>query len=372
MTHRPVLICLLLLTFTRLEIDASRPSLARFEFSQAHMGTRFRIVLYATNQEIATQASDAAFERIARLDGIMSDYRETSELMSLCRRAGGPPIRVSNELFRVLTKSQQLARQSNGAFDITIGPVVRLWRQARRTKELPDRQRLAQALDLSGYDKIHLQPKTRSVRLSKPGMLLDLGGIAKGYAADEAIATLKQHGIHSALVAAGGDIVVSNSPPGTDGWIVGIAPLNNPNKTPTRFLSLHNAAVSTSGDAEQHIELNGVRYSHIVDPRTGLGLTGQSSVTVVAPNGITADGTDTTVSVLGPEPGLRLVESIDGTAAFIMQAAERGALRTFQSKRWRHVRQAKPKVNSKLNDAIAVEGRRSSVNSKHAKFQQAW
>jgi thiamine biosynthesis lipoprotein len=308
----------------------------RFEYSQPHMGTQFRIVLYAPDEARAKKVADAAFARIARLDDTMSDYRETSELMVLCRQAGGPPIKISDDLFYVLSKAQELARRTDGAFDVTVGPVVRLWRRARRQRELPDPKRLAEALELVGHEKLRLDDKAQTAQLLKKGMLLDLGGIAKGYAADEAMQVLKQHGIRSALVAAGGDIVVSDPPPGSTGWTIGIAPLGSADQPPTQLLLLRNAAVSTAGDAEQYVEIKGKRYSHILDPKTGVGLIGRRSVTVVAPNGTLSDSLDTAVSVLGPERGLQLIDATEGTAALILQATETG-IRTFESKQWKDV-----------------------------------
>ncbi len=305
---------------------------ARFEFSQAHMGTLFRIVLYAEDQSAAERASGAAFARIAALDAALSDYRDGSELMALCRQAGGPAVRVSQDLFRVLAEAQAMARRSGGAFDVTVGPVVRLWRRARRTGQWPDAPRLAEARARIGYRELALDRRTRSVRLAKPGMLLDLGGIAKGFAAAEALAVLEGFGIRSALVAGGGDIVVSEAPPGAAGWRIAIAPLNR-NGTPPPRLLLRNAAVSTSGDAEQAVEIGGVRYSHIIDPRTGRAVVGRSSVTVVAPAGALADALATAASVLGPRRGLRLVDATPGAAALFLQAS--GAhVRVYPSKRW--------------------------------------
>jgi len=303
---------------------AGESALSRFEFSQPHMGTRFQIIVYARNAATASRASDAAFERIARLDDTMSDYNPGSELMSLCQRAGGPPVPVSDDLFQVLARSQVLAERTDGAFDITVGPVVRLWRRARRQHEMPAADELAHARELVGHEKLRLDPRNRTAQLLKKGMLLDLGGIAKGYAADQALAILKIHGIASALVVAGGEVAVSAPPPGRKGWRVGIAPLESPEKPPTRFLLLHDAAVSTSGDAEQYVELGGTRYSHIVDPRTGIGVVGRSSVTVVASDATTSDGMATAVSVLGPEQGLELLCSTPGTAALIVQATDLG------------------------------------------------
>ena len=307
---------------------AAEPPLTRFEFSQPHMGTRFKIILYAPDAAVAARTADEAFERIARLDDTMSDYRSGSELMSLCHKAGGPPIAVSEDLFRVLSHSQELAKQTGGAFDITAGPVIHLWRRARRRRELPEKKELAQARRLVGTKYLRLDAKARTVQLLKSGMMLDLGGIAKGYAADEALKALAQHGISRALVAAGGDIAVG-APPDQPGWRIGIAPLESPDKPPTRYLLLHDAGVSTSGDAEQHVEIGGKRYSHIIDPRTGRALVGHSSVTVVAPNATASDGLATALSVLGPKRGLALVRSTPHTATLILRASEKGT-QTFE------------------------------------------
>lgn len=320
----------------------------RFEFSQAHMGTRFRVVLYAPDAGTAERASKAAFDRVAHLDDSMSDYRETSELMSLCRRAGGPAVKVSDDLFRVLAASQQLAARSGGAFDVTTGPVVRLWRRARRTQVMPDPARLAEAQALTGYTKMHLDARARTVRLERPGMLLDLGGIAKGFAADEALAVLRKYGVTRALVAAGGDIVAGDAPPGIEGWTVAVLPLDARVKSSSQNLLLKNCAVSTSGDVEQHVEIGGVRYSHIIDPRTGLGLRGQSSVTVVAPDGTTSDAAATAVSVLGPARGVKLIDTTNGAAAFIVQAAGDGT-RVFTSRRWKDIKKAEARAEAKAS-----------------------
>lgn len=308
---------------------AAEPPLTRFEFSQPHMGTRFRIVLYAPDAALAARASDQAFERIARLDNTMTDYQSGSELMSLCRKAGGPPVAVSEDLFRVLAASQELARRSKGAFDITAGPVVHLWRRARRRRELPDAKELCQARRLVGYRLLRLDAKARTAQLLMPGMMLDLGGIAKGYAADEALKVLARHGVTRALVAAGGDIALGAAPPGEPGWRVGIAPLESPESPPSRFLLLHDAGVSTSGDAEQHTEIGGVRYSHIIDPRTGRALTGRSSVTVVAPDATSSDGLATALSVLGPRGARAILRAYPQSGALIVRQSGKGT-QTFE------------------------------------------
>lgn len=298
----------------------------RFEFVQPHMGTVFRIVFYTSDDPSAQRAAEAAFSRIAELDHIMSDYQASSELMQLCRHAGGPPVHVSEDLYRVLSAAQEIARESDGAFDVTVGPLVRLWRRARRQHELPEQARLVQALALVGYKKLRLDAQAHTAQLLKSGMLLDLGGIAKGYAADETLRVLKRHSIDRALVAGGGDIAVSREPPdnASAGWRIAVASLDWPKDQPNRYVALRDGGISTSGDLEQHVDIDGTRYSHIVNPKTGRALTGRSSVTVMARNGMTADALATAVSVLGIERGLELVKSIPGTAALICQS-EKGA-----------------------------------------------
>ncbi len=311
----------------------ARPANERFEFTEPHMGTTFRIVLYAADEASAKKAAKAAFARVAELNAIMSDYQPTSELMKLCDKAGGEPVKVSAELFEVLKKAEEFSRLTDGAFDVSIGPVVRLWRRARRTREMPKAEEIRKALDLVDYRKIKLDPNGRTVQLLLMNMLLDLGSIGKGYAADAALAVLRQHGITSALVAAGGDIAVGDAPPDAPGWKVGVAPLKNPEVLSMYYLLLKNAGVSTSGDSEQFVEINGKRYSHIVDPKTGVGLVGRRSVTVVAPNATTSDGMDTGLCVLGVERGLKIVEERKDVAALFVFESDKG-IETTMSKRF--------------------------------------
>jgi thiamine biosynthesis lipoprotein len=264
----------------------------------------------------------------------MSDYRPTSELMQLCQKAIRKPVKVSEELFFILEKSREFSDRSGGAFDVTVGPVVRLWRRARKGKRLPDPEELAEARALVGYKMMKLDRKNRTVELAKEGMRLDLGAIGKGYAGDEAVKVLKKQGLPRCLVAAAGDIVAGDPPPDAKGWVVGIAPLTDPEGKPKRFVLLNNSAVSTAGDAEQYIEIEGKRYSHIVDPHTGVGILGRFSVTVTAKNGTTSDGLDTTVAVLGPERGLRLVEETEGAAVLFVRKKDAKGEEVFKSKRW--------------------------------------
>lgn len=297
------------------------------------MGVPFRIVLYAPGPAAAQEGAEAAFARVRQLNEVLSDYEDQSELSRLGRTSGqGAAVPVSTDLWRVLERAQDLAGQSGGALDVTVGPYVKLWRRARMERKLPDPARLALASNAVGYTKLKLDPRSHTVELTVPNMRLDVGAIAKGYAAEEAIKTLRRRGIRRALVAAAGDLMAGDPPPGKKGWRIEIAPLDVSNAPPARFALLKNQALATSGDSFQYTLIAGRRYSHILDPRTGLGLGDHSLVTVIAPDGLTADGLSTTVSVLGPAAGLRLIERTKGAAAFI--ARQPGPnLETWSSRR---------------------------------------
>ncbi len=334
MRKASVLIVLLGLAIACPTALAHEPDLTRFEFSQLQMAVAIRIVVYAPDQSQAKQATDAAFRRLHELNGIMSDYDPDSELMRLCARSKpGNPVGVSDDLWRVLLRAQRVAEQSEGAFDVTVGPVVRLWRRARRQHALPSPERRAAARKLVGYRLLRLIPEGRQVELLKPGMLLDLGGIAKGDACDQALAVLEKQGLHRAMIEAGGDVVLGDPPPGKSGWIVGVCSPTT-DSPPARYLALARVAVDTSGDAFQYVEIGGRRYSHIVDPRTGMGLTDGSKVTVVAPNGLTGDPLTKVVAVLGPQRGLKVIEETPGAAAWLLRAPA-GKVETFESSRWK-------------------------------------
>ena len=300
------------------EAETEKP-LQRHEFTQLHMGIPFSIALYAPDEAAANKAAASAYARIKELNAVLSDYNPDSELMQLVRRGGpGRPVKASPDLRRVLKRAIELSRQTEGAFDVTIGPAVQLWRQARRSKDLPTPDQLAAALDAVGWQAVRVDDQAGTVELLKPEMRLDFGGIAPGFAADEALAVLKKHGISRALVEASGDMAIGDPPPGRHAWRIGIAPLEDPEETPQRFLLLKNQGVATSGSVYRYVEIDGRRYSHIVDPKTGVGLTQLSSVTVVAPDAATADALASGLSVLGPKRGMQLIDTIDGAAALFM------------------------------------------------------
>jgi thiamine biosynthesis lipoprotein len=303
-----------------------------YEAVEPHMGTLVRVKLYAGGPQEASAAFRAAFDRIAQLDDALSDYKPASELNRICRSAAGSPVKVSQDLFRVLAASRKLSEESAGAFDVTLGPVIRLWRQARLDHRLPSPEALREAAGRCGYGKLHLDTAAGTVLLDQPGMQLDLGAIAKGYAADAALSVLAQSGIRSALVAASGDLAIGDPPPGEHGWKIGVD-RGESDAGLERILELSNAAVSTSGDAEQNLEIGGKRYSHIVDPATNMGLTSRITVTIVARTGMDADSLATAVSVLGADRGMAVIRKHPDAAALIV-TGEGTEMRVVESSDW--------------------------------------
>lgn len=296
----------------------SKTELTLYRFTEPCMGTTCQINLYSMNKEEASRGANAAFLRMKQLDRIMSDYNPESELRQLCRRSGTGPVSVGDDLFKVLTRAKEVSELSNGAFDITVGPVVKLWRRARKSIQMPDKEELEAALKLVGYQSMVLDPLKKTVWLKKTGMLLDLGGIAKGYAADESLNVLRKMGISSALVAMGGDVALGDAPPNAKGWKVGIAPVLEEGDAASRYMVLANCAVSTSGDTEQYVELGGKRYSHLVNPKTGIGLTERISVTIIALHGIDSDSLTKVVSILGMVKGMELVAKVPGISCRVV------------------------------------------------------
>lgn len=279
------------------------------------MGVAWTITLYAADQPAGEQAIAAGFAEARRLERILSDYDPTSELSQLSAAAPTPkPVAVGDDLWAVLARADAVHAATAGAFDITVGPLTTLWRQARRSGRMPRPDKLAAALAAVGGEALVLDHESRTVSLVRPGMRLDLGGIGMGYAADRVLAVLAARGIASALVDASGDVVVSAPPPGRPGWIIEVAGLEHDHAAAEPLVLAH-AAVTTSGDARQAVEIEGRRYSHIVDPRTGLGVEGPAAVTVIAADGITADAVATAASVMGHAAGPEIVGRFPGSAA---------------------------------------------------------
>lgn len=284
------------------------------------MGSPFTITIDAVDSGKAVMAAAAAFSKADSLNNMLSDYIDSSEINRLSATSGqGRYIPVSTPLFNIIRQSLEAARLSEGAYDITVGPVVKRWRRARKTGVFPGRDSLKAALERTGYRYVHLDTLHRSVWLEKAGMQLDVGGLGKGFVAQAALDLLTEYGFHSAMVNAGGKIVTGNAPSGKEGWLIGI---NAPGEKQTILpflLTLHHMAVATSGDIYQYVIFNGRRYSHIVDPRTGIGLTRSRNVTAIAADGTTADWLATACSILSWRRSLKLIRHFPGAALLITE-----------------------------------------------------
>jgi thiamine biosynthesis lipoprotein len=266
-----------------------------FSSERPLMGTIFRIKTYTDDKSLAEKASTEAFAAAAAINAVASDYIADSELLSFSKLPTGKPHPVSETLFPLLLQAQHYAGKTNGNFDPSLGPLTKLWRESRRRKTLPDPETLSKAMVSSGFKKLLLDEEKRTLTFTIPGMRLDLGGIAKGQAADAMLAVFKRHGLARTSITCGGDVRVGDPPPGKAHWTVAVK-TTGIQKPP---LELVNAAVSTSGDLHQFIEISGKRYSHIIDPHTGLGLTVARSATVSAPTAAESDAIATAKCVSG-------------------------------------------------------------------------
>ncbi len=283
------------------------------------MGTRCRIVVYGPDEERAALACGAAFDRIAALEEVLSDYRRDSEVSRLAEFPAGEWHTISPDLERVLLLSRRVHDASGGAFDPTVGPLTKLWRETRRSGILPDTSVLEEARGRVGFVDLLEMDGQGHVRLQKPFIELDFGGIGKGFAADEAMRVLQDAGFPIALIDFGGDVLAGEAPSDSpEGWGVEV----QDGMGERRMLRLRNQAVATSGDLEQFVEINGVRYAHIIDPRTGLGLTHRIAATVIAESSALADALASAACVLGPERAKHLAAAFDGVMGVWVETVE--------------------------------------------------
>ncbi len=286
-----------------------------YETTFPAMGSTMSIIAYAPNEAQATKAFQEAQQNVERLNSIMTDYESDSEL-NLFVKSSLTPTPLSKDLWNVLVASQSWYQRTNGAFDASIGALTRMWRAARRAKSEPSSDQIVKAVSLCGWQHISLDNKTHSGTIDKQGVKIDLGGIAAGYIIDATFDIMIKHGLSRCLINAGGDIRCGDSPPGRIGWRIEVAPLadmaksatiagnENAAKQPLRRIHLSNASIVTSGDLWQFYEFNGIRRSHILDPKTGLGVLGPSVVAVIAPKCVDADAAATAISVMGIKDGM--------------------------------------------------------------------
>ena len=287
------------------------------------MGTFARVVVIAKDSDAAKKCIESAFTQINKVDDLMSDYKSDSEISNANRDGFEKAVQLSLSTCKVLQRSIEFSELTDGAFDITVGPLVELFRKAKNKQVLPNQDEIAEARSKVGFEKLKLDGQDRTVRFAVEGMQLDLGGIAKGYAVDKAVETMLTHGAIGGMVDLGGDIRCFGAPfKGREHWVIG---LQNPNRGKDSAgsevllkLKITNGAIATSGDYQQFIMIEGKRRSHIIDRKTGTSTEGLSSVTIIANNATNADALATAVSVMGSEKGLELIEKIPGTEAILI------------------------------------------------------
>ena len=287
------------------------------------MGTFARVVVRAEDSDAAKKCIESAFTQINKVDDLMSDYKNDSEISSVNRDGFKKAVQLSQSTYEVLQISIEFSKLTDGAFDVTVGPLVELFRKAKNKQVLPGQDEISQAKSKVGFEKLKLDEQNRTVQFAVEGMQLDLGGIAKGYAVDKAVETMRSHGAFGGMVDLGGDIRCFGAPlKGRDHWVIG---LQNPEtgkdsagREVLLKLKMTNGAIATSGDYQQFIPIEGKRHSHIIDRKTGISTEGLSSVTVIADNATNADALATAVSVMGVEKGLALIEKIPGVEAILI------------------------------------------------------
>ena len=310
----------------------SQAQYQKYTFQRPKMGSPFIIVAYAEDSIALSKAVEKAYQRVDTLNDIFSDYLETSEISLLCKNSTvGVWQKVSPDLLKILKISFNASKLSGGAFDITVGNVVKLWRKARKAKQIPAEVDINAALSKTGLDKVKIDTINAQICFLTEGVLLDFGGIVKGFAAQEAVRILKENGFPYALIDAGGDLAMSEKPSHTEGWQIAVSLPNSDNQLFSQFVYLKNQAVATSGDMYNFTEIKGKRYSHIVNPKTGLGLTHQRNVTIIAPDGAMADWLATACSVLSIKKALKLISKMSNCEILILEN-KKGRIKKWQSK----------------------------------------
>lgn len=300
------------------------------------MGTVVSINCVARNEVVGRAAIAAAFKELDRIDALMSDYKSDSELSVVNREAFRIPVAVGDELFAVLEKSVAYSKLSGGAFDVTVGPVVDLWRKAGAEGRKPSDEEIAWAKAKTGYDKLVLDKKRKTVKFDFSGMRIDLGGIAKGYAIDRAAETMKRKGAVGGLVDVGGDIRCFGKPANKAKWVIG---LQDPGSEAGILVTLElgDMSVATSGDYRRFVVVEGQHHSHIMNPAVGDSVKDFASVTVLAKKAIDADALATSVSVLGAKKGVKLIESLSSTEALLLPSnSEEGVVYTTGFEKFVH------------------------------------
>lgn len=300
----------------------------RYSYEKGMMGSPFVLTFYAQNDALAKVAADSVFSRIQQLNDSLSDYRDGSEINRLSATSGSDTwMKVSDDLYHILAVSQDFSIKTKGAFDVTLGPVVQIWRRAVRKSYMPQKSDIKEALSKTGYKKIHFDKKNHKIKLDQKGMRLDIGGLGKGFAADEGMKVFEYYGITSVLIDAGGKLAIGSPPPGDNGWLIKIST----GRDSVGTVSLANVGVATSGPTYRFLEINGKHYSHILDPKTGIGLLYNVRTTVISPNATEADVLATSFSVTGIKESKQQVRKYFKSSKVWLVETKNGKVRSWNT-----------------------------------------
>jgi len=282
------------------------------------MGNRFEFTVVADNAETAFGKIDKAINEIRRIENLLTTFNEESQTTFINRNAGIAPVKVDKEVFDIIKRSKRISDVTQGAFDITYGSVdKRLWNFDKNMTSLPDAETARNSVHLINYKNIILNEEKSTVFLKEKGMRIGFGGIGKGYAAERAKNILQELGVQSGIVNAAGDLTAWGYQPNGKEWTIGIADPNAA-RNPFSYLSVTNTAIATSGNYEKYVLIDGKKYSHTINPKTGLPVSGIKSVTVISPNAEIADAMATPVMIMGIKVGLNMVNQVKGLACIIV------------------------------------------------------
>jgi thiamine biosynthesis lipoprotein len=318
---KPFIYTITLLVFSTPLLQAQT---RKFSYSEMKMGSAFNLIIVSADSNKANHLARKSYELVDSLSHIFSNYDSSSELSKINASAGLLPYKMSRAMLDLVQKSQYAYIQSKGAYDISIGPLSTLWRNARKAKLFPEASTVLATKKLVGFAQIKINKRLGTIFLPNADMQLDFGGIAKGYIAQWVINYLKANGIQQALADAGGDIVLSGAPLNQKGWLIGVNLPETTDQLLNKKLQLSNCSVATSGDVFQFIEYKGVKYSHIINPLTGYGVTNLRNVTIIAKTGATADWLATACSILPIQEAKQL--AISHQAALLITTLKNGKL----------------------------------------------
>ncbi|KPJ89650.1 MAG: hypothetical protein AMS18_12285 [Gemmatimonas sp. SG8_17] len=316
--RRPAAILALLVSCLIASTHGTAAQDSLFQESRPAMGTTVEIFLYTLTRDRAAELFEAAFQEIERVEAALSTYRSTSEISRINSAAAHRPVVTDPEVFGLIVRALEYGRRTSGAFDVTVGPLVKAWGFFRGGGHRPSAAELAEARAKVGWQHVAVDSTRRSIRFLTSGLQLDFGGIGKGFALDCAARVLRRHGVDSALLGAGqSSYLAIGTPPDDRGWPIVVPDPHDPTLA-VSTIQLSNQSLSTSGSDRQYFAVNGKRYSHILDPRTGEPVTGMIQVTVIAPTATDSDALSTALFVLGSKRAAQLIEEVEGSAALLI------------------------------------------------------